>query len=40
VKNSKDLFPKDSVEQALEDAPGGVNIVLKGLLQMALSSFH
>jgi hypothetical protein len=27
VKNSKDLFPKDSVEQALEDAPGGVNIV-------------
>jgi hypothetical protein len=30
VKNNKGLFPKDYVEKALEDAPGGVHIVLKG----------
>ncbi len=30
VKNNKGLFPKDYVEKALEDMPGGVHIVLKG----------
>jgi hypothetical protein len=30
VKNNKGLFPKDYVEQALEDMPGGVHIVSKG----------
>jgi len=30
VKNNKGLFPKDFLEDALKDAPGGVHIVLKG----------
>jgi len=30
VKNNKGLFPKAYVEEAFEDAPGGVHIVLKG----------
>jgi hypothetical protein len=30
VKNNKGLFPKAYVEEALEDAPGGVRVVLKG----------
>jgi hypothetical protein len=30
VKNNKALFPKEFTAGALEDAPGGVHIVLKG----------
>ena len=30
VKNNKGLFPKDYIDKALEDAPGGVHIVLSG----------
>ncbi len=30
VKQNKGLFPKDYIEKALEDAPGGVKIVLTG----------
>ena len=30
VKNNKALYPKEYIEKALENAPGGVHIVLKG----------
>lgn len=30
VKNNKALYPKEDIEKALENAPGGVHIVLKG----------
>jgi hypothetical protein len=30
VKQYHNLFPKDFIEEALKDAPGGVHIVLKG----------
>ncbi len=30
MKQYHNLFPKDFIEEALKDAPGGVHIVLKG----------
>jgi len=36
VKNNKGLFPKDYIEKALEDAPGGVQTAPNGIELIAL----
>ena len=38
VKTNNKLFPKDYIDKALEDTPGGTHIVLKGMFIVSIYS--